>query len=149
MTGNEFIADYNAGQRDFRGAILRGAILRGVILRGVDFRGADLRDAVLYDAVFRDVDLRDADLRGAVLYDADLRGVDLDYSAWPLWCGSLNVKVDPKIFLQILGHALALDVRDDDDEPDTIATAVREAMADLIDQYPKQEIAKAIKARML
>ena len=44
-------------------------------------------------------DLRDADLR-----DANLRGADLDYGCWPLWCGSLDVTIDKRIFAQLAYH---------------------------------------------
>ncbi len=54
-----------------------------------DLRGADLRYA----------DLRDADLR-----DADLRYADLDFSAFPLWCGGLDVHIDDKQAIQLLYH---------------------------------------------
>ena len=43
--------------------------------------------------------LRDANLRGA-----DLRGADLDYACWPLWCGSLDVIIDKRIFAQLAYH---------------------------------------------
>ena len=43
---------------------------------------------------------------------ADLRGADLDYSCWPLWCGSLGVKVDAKIAAQIAYHFCRLDCED-------------------------------------
>lgn len=52
-------------------------------------------------------DLREADLRGA-----NLRGADLDYSCWPLWCGSLNVKVDARIARQLAYHFCRLDCDD-------------------------------------
>ncbi len=63
-------------------------------LGGVDLGGADLRRA----------DLRRADLWGADLRRADLRGTNLDYSCWPLWCGSLDVKVDIRIAAQLAYH---------------------------------------------
>lgn len=53
-------------------------------------------------------DLRGADLRGADLRDANLRGANLDYGCWPLWCGSLNVKLDVKQKRQLLYHILAV-----------------------------------------
>jgi hypothetical protein len=56
--------------------------------------------------------------------------------------------MDRKIFLQLLGHALASDVRDQDDKPDAIARAVREALVDLIDEYHRPEIITAVKERM-
>ncbi len=51
--------------------------------------------------------LRNADLRGA-----DLRNADIDFSCWPLWCGSNNVKVDVKIAAQLAAHFCALDCDD-------------------------------------
>ena len=36
-------------------------------------------------------DLREANLREADLREADLRGADIDFSVWPLWCGSFGV----------------------------------------------------------
>ncbi len=36
----------------------------------------------------------------ADLRSADLRSADLDFSAWPLWCGSKQVKVDIKFVYQ-------------------------------------------------
>lgn len=53
-------------------------------------------------------DLRKADLSGADLRGADLRGADLDYSAWPLWCGSLDAYVDDRIAIQLLYHTLSV-----------------------------------------
>lgn len=52
-------------------------------------------------------DLRGADLRGAVL-----TGADIDYSCWPLWCGSKGVKVDVRIVRQLLAHVACLDCDD-------------------------------------
>ena len=48
--------------------------------------------------------LTGANLTRANLDGANLDGADLDYSAWPLWCGSYNVKVDKNIAAQIAMH---------------------------------------------
>lgn len=48
-----------------------------------------------------------ADLGGA-----NLHGADLDYSCWPLWCGSLDVKVDARIARQLAYHFCRLDCDD-------------------------------------
>ena len=48
--------------------------------------------------------LSDADLSGANLYGADLSGANLDFSCWPLWCGSLHVKIDDRIAHQLIYH---------------------------------------------
>ena len=46
-----------------------------------------------------------ANLSGANLRGADLRGADVDFSSWPLWCGSLKgVKVDARIARQLAYH---------------------------------------------
>ena len=79
----------------------------------IDLRGANLRD----------VDLRGADLMNANFKGADLRGADLDYSCWPLWCGSLDVRVDRRIAAQIAYHFCRLDC----DDPEYLAA--REALA--------------------
>lgn len=56
--------------------------------------------------------LRGAYLSGANLRGADLRRADLDYSCWPLWCGSLDVKVDARIARQLAYHFCRLDCDD-------------------------------------
>ena len=81
-------------------------------LRGADLREADLREADLSGADLSGADLREADLREADLRWANLRGANLDYSCWPLWCGSNHVKVDALIAAQLAAHFCALDCDD-------------------------------------
>ena len=64
---------------------------------------ADLRGAYL-----RGANLRGADLRSADLHGADLRGADIDFSCWPLWCGSKEITVDLRIVYQLLAHVACL-----------------------------------------
>lgn len=45
-----------------------------------------------------------ADLYGADLRGANLYGANLDFSCWPLWCGSLHVKIDDRIAHQLIYH---------------------------------------------
>lgn len=102
---------------DFKGADLRGVDLRGTDLRGIDFRWADFRVADLRGANLRGSDLREidftgADLRAVDFRDADLRGADIEFSSWPLWCGSLGVKVDKRIAAQLAYHFCRLDCDD-------------------------------------
>ena len=68
-------------------------------LRSADLSYADLRSANLSYA-----DLRSANLRSADLRSADLSYADLDYSAFPLWCGGLDVNIDDKQAIQLLYH---------------------------------------------
>jgi len=96
----------DGGQRaDFRLTDLRNANFRGADLRNADFRITDLRNAN-----FRGADLRNADLWGANLRGADFRGAKLDFSCLPLWCGSIGIKTDKRLFSQLLFHLTRLDV---------------------------------------
>lgn len=69
-----------------------------------------------------------ANLRGA-----DLRGADLDYSCWPLWCGSLDVKVDRRIAAQLAYHFCCLDC----DDPDYIEA--RNAIVNFANEFHRVE----------
>ena len=112
---------------DLRGANLHGADLRCANLRGADLRDANLHGADLLYANLTGADLRcanlhganlhGADLRGADLTGADLRGADIDFSCWPLCCGSLGVRVDKKIAAQLAYHFCTLGC----DNPEYIA----------------------------
>ena len=82
-----------------------------------DLRGADLREANLWRANLWEADLREANLWRANLWEADLREADLreadlDYSCWPLWCGSLGVRVCKRIAAQLAYHFCRLDCDD-------------------------------------
>ena len=85
-----------------------GLDLRGVDLSGADLSGADLTNADLSGADLSDVDLSIADLTNADLSGADLRNADIDYSCWPLHCGSFDVRVDANIFDQLVYHICRL-----------------------------------------
>ena len=66
----------------------------------------------LLDFNLRGADLCEADLCVANLRAADLRGANIDYACWPLWRGSLGVKVDVRIARQLAYHLCALDCDD-------------------------------------
>ena len=80
------------------------ANLRGANLSGANLYDANLSGANLYDANLRNADLYGADLCGANLSGAGLSGAGLDFSCWPLWCGSLHVKIDDRIAHQLIYH---------------------------------------------
>ena len=125
----KWIIDEPGGERaDLQGADLRGADLREANLREAnlweaDLQGADLRGANLWEA-----DLREADLRGAYLREADL-----DYSCWPLWCGSLGVRVCKRIAAQLAYHFCRLDC----DDPEVIAA--QNAIIPLANQFHRAD----------
>ena len=111
---DEWLRCTSKGARaDLSGANLRRAYLGRADLRGADLSGANLSRAYLRGADLRDADLSGANLRRANLHEADLRdanlsGADLDYSAWPLWCGSFGVTLDKRQQAQLLYHVLAV-----------------------------------------
>jgi hypothetical protein len=107
-----YLRGANLTEANLRWANLRGADLRVADLRGAYLRVADLRGANLTEANLRGANLRGANLRGADLSGADLSGADIDFTCWPLWCGSKNVKVDDKIARQLAAHFCVLDCDD-------------------------------------
>ncbi len=98
------ILDYDLSDADLSDANLSDANLRGANLRGANLRGANLRGADL-----RGANLKDADLRGA-----DLRGANLDYSCYPLWCGSLHLKANKRLACQLAYHLCSMQCDDAD-----------------------------------
>ena len=96
-------------------------IARGEMDRLLDF---DLHHANLCGA-----DLCGADLRGANLCGANLSGANIDYACWPLWCGSLGVKMDVRIARQLAYHLCALDC----DDPEYIKS--RDALLPFANQF--------------
>jgi len=85
--------------------------LKGVLL--FEDASTSLKETV-ENAVSQSNTLRSADLRGADLHNADLHGAnlynaDLDYSNLPLCCSGLNIKIDKKLAIQFLVHALQQD----------------------------------------
>ena len=137
---------YDADLRgaDLHDANLHGADLRYANLHGADLRCADLRGADLHDANLRGADLHGANLRGAhLLYanltgadlrDANLHGADIDFSCWPLCCGSLGVRVDKKIAAQLAYHFCTLGC----DNPEYIAA--RNACLDFANQIHRSDV---------
>ena len=93
------------GERaDLSSANLRYADLSYADLRYANLRYANLRYADLSYADLSSADLRSADLSYADLSYANLRYADLDFSAFPLWCGGLDVHIDDKQATQLLYH---------------------------------------------
>ena len=85
-------------------ADLSYADLSSADLRSADLRSANLSYADLSYANLSYADLSSANLSYANLSYADLRSADLDFSAFPLWCGGLDVHIDDKQAVQLLYH---------------------------------------------
>ena len=112
---------------------LCGANLHRTDLRGANLYRADLCGANLHRTDLRGANLHRADLRGANLRGADLCEADIDYACWPLWCGSLGVKVDVRIARQLAYHLCALDC----DDPEYIKA--RNAILDFANQFHRAQ----------
>ena len=104
------------GERaNLEGANLRGANLADANLADANLAGANLEGANLEDANLAGANLEGANLAGANLEGANLAGANLDYSCWPLWCGSLrNVRIDKRLFVQLAYHICRVIVDDDE-----------------------------------
>jgi len=63
----------------------------------------------------------------ANLQGADLQGADLDFSCFPLWCGSFGIKDDGRLFKQLLSHLARFD-----------KTTLPKDMQKFIDKIPKK-----------
>lgn len=48
------------------------------------------------------------------LSDADLSDANLDYSCYPLWCGSLHIKADKRLACQLAYHLCSMQCDDAD-----------------------------------
>ena len=123
----------NLRDANLRGANLWGADLWDANLWGADLWGANLRRADLQGANLRDANLWGADLWGANLRRANLQGANLDYSCWPLWCGSFGVRVCKRIAAQLAYHFCRLDC--DDQE----VIAAQNALIPLANQFHRAD----------
>lgn len=108
------ILDYDLKGADLSGTDLKGANLKGADLSGANLMEANLRDTNLINTDLSGADLRGADLRGANLRGANLKGADLDYSCYPLWCGSLHLKADKRLACQLAYHLCSIQCDDAD-----------------------------------
>jgi hypothetical protein len=110
--------DPNGFRADLTSANLTSANLTSANLTSANLSYADLTNANLTYASLRNANLTYAnlsyaDLSYADLRNADLKGANLDFSAFPLWCGALNIKCDERLFAQLAYHMCRLQVPDE------------------------------------
>ena len=101
----EFDFRLNLQRADMSEANMRGADMRWANMSGADMSGADMRWADMSEANMRGADMHWANMSGADMSEADMRGADIDYSAWPLSCKTIGVKLCKKLQSQLLYHA--------------------------------------------
>ena len=90
---------------------------------------ANLTDASLTDANLRGAKLTRADLTDANLTGANLTGANLDFSVWPLWCGSLRAKICRRLFCQLAYHLCRVVI----DDPECVEA--RKALIPLANEF--------------
>jgi uncharacterized protein YjbI with pentapeptide repeats len=83
IAADEFLARYQAGERDFRGVDLSGVDLSGSELRDINLSGANLSSANLTEIKwshinFSGADLRDANLTGSLITSGGMYGASFN-----------------------------------------------------------------------
>jgi len=87
------------------------AVKLGIDLSDADFTDADFTYADFTDANFTYAKCTDADFTYADFTNADFTDARIDFSSWPIWCGSVKAIVCDKIAKQLMYHALAVAIR--------------------------------------
>ena len=87
----------------------------------------------------RSANMRSANMRGADMRSADMQGADIDYSAWPLWCGSLKAHVDDRIAIQLLYHTLSVVQNSPYVSDDIKRTLLTEDVVDIANRFHRVE----------
>ena len=87
-------------------ANLSYANLSSADLSSANLSYANLSSANLRSANLSYANLSSANLSYANLSSADLSSANLDYSAFPLWCGGLDVHIDDRQATQLLYHLM-------------------------------------------
>lgn len=72
---------------------------------------------------------------------ADIRGANLDYSVWPLWCGSFDVKCDIRLASQLAYHFCRLDCEDKE------VVAAQNALITLANKFHRVEECGVLKPK--
>ena len=94
----------NLSSADLSSANLSSANLSYADLSYANLSSADLSSANLSYANLSSANLSSANLSYANLSSANLSSANLDFSAFPLWCGGLDVHIDDKQATQLLYH---------------------------------------------
>ena len=72
---------------------------------------------------------------------ADLEDANLDFSCWPLWCGSLDVKVGARIAAQLAYHFCRLEC------DDTEYIEARNAIVDFATRFHRADECRKLEKR--
>jgi hypothetical protein len=102
----------NLEEANLERANLEWANLAEANLVRANLEEANLERANLKRANLEEANLVRTNLKRANLERANLVRANIDFSVWPLWCGSQNVKVDARIAAQLAAHFCMLDCDD-------------------------------------
>jgi len=91
---------------DLTGANMTGANLTRANLTGANLTGANMTGAYMSHANLTGATMTDANLTRANMSCANMTDAILDFSCWPLWCGSFTVRIDAQIAAQLAYHLL-------------------------------------------
>ncbi len=98
----------NMSGADMSGANMSGANMSGADMSGANMRYANMRHADMSGADMSCADMSYTNMSYADMSGANMRRANIDYSVWPLWCGSLKAHVDDRIAIQLLYHTLSV-----------------------------------------
>lgn len=87
-------------------ANMTGANMTGADLTGANLTGANMTGAYMSHANLTGATMTDANLTRANMSCANMTDAILDFSCWPLWCGSFTVRIDAQIAAQLAYHLL-------------------------------------------
>ncbi|WNY26165.1 pentapeptide repeat-containing protein [Methanolapillus millepedarum] len=110
----------NLSRANLSGANLSGANLSGANLYGADLSRANLSRANLSGANLSGANLSRADLYGAILVNVNINKclnfdkISLDFSAFPLHCGSIGITCSDGLIYQLIYHICTAKVESDD-----------------------------------
>ena len=119
------LSNSDLSNSDLSGSDLRGSNLRGSNLRGSNLRGSNLRNS----------DLRNSDLRNSDLRNSDLRGSDLDFSVFPLWCGSFDIIINLSLVYQLCYHICRLKIVNKNGKPSKTGKAIQNMLKPFANKF--------------
>lgn len=91
---------------------IESAYAEGSDFSATQFNSCNMDSCDMNNAILHGVQFCRCNTRGMHLNGSDMTGANIDYSAWPMWCGSYGVKVDRRLFEQLVMHLCGVVVDD-------------------------------------
>jgi uncharacterized protein YjbI with pentapeptide repeats len=93
---------------NFEYSDLSDSIIENCEFINCNFYHCDMDNCYLKNSIFRECNIKMVNLLRTDLTNADFSTSNIDYSSFPLWCGSFNVILDDKQKQQLLYHLLRI-----------------------------------------